>query len=189
MKKIFGKNNAPEDQNNENTNIQSSEKEEKTKRISASILLQNDQAILEQLDVLNKKIDSIDKNNKKFMMTASMNKNEALEKKNASMKMSMITMLDQLYILLDSIYEKVDNDSKNGISMTVNAINGTLYDAEIEEIQVSIGDEFDPNIHQCVETVSDGESVQDTISAVVKRGYRDLATGLLLRPADVIVNK
>lgn len=189
MKKFFRKNNVAEDQNNENTNVQSSEIEEKTKKISSSILLQNDQAILEQLDTLNKKIDSIDKNNKKFMMTASMNKNEVLEKKIASMKISMITMLDQLYILLDSIYEKVDDDSKNGVSMIVNAIKGTLYEAEIEEIPVSIGDEFDPNIHQCVETFSGGERAQDTVSAVVKRGYRDLSTGLILRPVDVIVNK
>lgn len=164
-------------------------KAEKNEAMSAAVLMQNDMAILEQLETLNKKVDAIDRNNKKFLMTASMNKNEELEKSVIAMKLGVIAILDQLDILVASLYVDADEKTKDGIEMTMKSIKNNLLNIGIEEIEVIIGEAFNPEIHKCLKTVNDDSYNADTINALIKRGYRDTSNKLIIRPAEVIVNK
>lgn len=174
------------DSDSETERMPKTGKEEAT---STAILIQNDMSILEQLDILNKKVDVIDRNNKKFLMTASMNKNEELEKTVSSMKLGVIAILDQLDILVASLYDEAGEKTKDGIEMMMESIKNNLLNIGIEEIEVIVGDAFNPEIHKCLETVNDNSYGTDTITDLVKRGYKDTRNKLIIRPAEVVVNK
>lgn len=65
--RVFGKNKVE----TEETEIR------EAKKITPLQLFQNDELILEKIELLQQKIDGIDKNNKKFLMAANMNDGRA----------------------------------------------------------------------------------------------------------------
>ena len=73
--------------------------------------------------------------------------------------------------------------------MMMESIKNNLLNIGIEEIEVIVGDAFNPEIHKCLETVNDNSYGTDTITDLVKRGYRDTRNKLIIRPAEVVVNK
>jgi molecular chaperone GrpE len=163
--------------------------EKMDKMTSIGLLLQNDNTILEQLAELSKKVDAVDRNNKKFLMTASMNKTDELEKRIISMKTSAISILDQVDTLINAIYSDAEDSMKIGIEMFLKGLKENMAGIGLKEIIVNIGDAFDSNIHECVESSSDLRYKSDVIISLIKRGYKDAGNGLVIRPAGVVVNK
>ncbi len=87
------------------------------------------------------------------------------------------------------IYENLEkageNPDKEGINQIVSQFRKILDEYEIKEIAVAGGD-FDPCLHEAVETIDDsGQSGK--IIAVLQKGY--LIKGRLLKPAKVKVAK
>lgn len=74
---------------------------------------------------------------------------------------------------------------KKGISMVLESLQVALKEEGIEEI-ASVGEPFDPNLHQAVQTIPAGEEVKsDTIVEVLQKGYK--LNDRVLRASMVIV--
>ncbi len=93
--------------------------------------------------------------------------------------------------ILDSIewinkYMKVfTNDSvENTVNASMKVVNKELSTINISTIGV-VGELFDENIHNCIDTIADENREQYEIFEVVKKGY--MFKGQVLRTAQVIV--
>lgn len=74
---------------------------------------------------------------------------------------------------------------KKGISMVLESLNHALKEEGIEEIP-AMGEAFDPNLHQAVQSVPAAEGVQaDTIVEVLQKGYK--LQDRVLRASMVVV--
>lgn len=74
---------------------------------------------------------------------------------------------------------------KKGISMVLESLNVALKEEGIEEIP-AMGEAFDPNLHQAVQTIPASDDVPaDTIVEVLQKGYK--LQDRVLRPTMVIV--
>lgn len=76
---------------------------------------------------------------------------------------------------------------KKGLEMVMNTFRTALKSEGIEEIN-PVGESFDPNFHQAVQTVpaEDGQGA-DTVVNVLQKGY--ILKDRVLRPAMVIVSQ
>lgn len=69
-------------------------------------------------------------------------------------------------------WKSVDENWRKGIEMIYNQLLEILKDNNVEEIK-SLGETFDPKIHECVETVEiEDEKDDDKILEVIQKGYR-----------------
>lgn len=161
----------------------------------AAVFLQNlgknDEEILLRLEVLQQKLDSMDKANKKFLMAATMNdgRSEALEKENLTLKKGIISLLDQFDVLIQAIYSSDADSLKGGLASSYDEITRIIAGLGLEEIPVESGAAFNSNEQECVETVHLEGKEDDTVADYLQRGYRDINTGNILRYAKVTVNK
>lgn len=74
---------------------------------------------------------------------------------------------------------------KKGISMVHESLLNALKEEGIEEIP-AVGEAFDPNLHQAVQTVPAGDGVEsDTIVEVLQKGYK--LQDRVLRASMVVV--
>ncbi|QFJ54339.1 nucleotide exchange factor GrpE [Pseudobutyrivibrio xylanivorans] len=155
---------------------------------SEKLILQNNE-ILNQLQDISNKIDTLDKSNKKFLMSASINKTEYLEQRIKNIKNGIIGILDNVDILALQM-KSIDNENiQAGIDMVLGELKKEIHSVEIKEIEVKTGDKFDPDFHNCIETYFDDNYQEDTILSVRKKGYLDLDNNLVIRTAEVVVNK
>lgn len=74
---------------------------------------------------------------------------------------------------------------KKGIELTLSSLNSALKNSNVTEIDAE-GKEFDPNIHQAIQTVpADDDHPANTVVNVLQKGY--LLKDRVLRPSMVIV--
>lgn len=74
---------------------------------------------------------------------------------------------------------------KKGVSMVLEGLVHALKEVGVEEIK-ALGETFDPNLHQAIQTVPSDETHQpDTIVEVFQKGY--ILQDRVLRPSMVIV--
>lgn len=154
------------------------------------------------ISVFETKLDSLEKINKRCMMSVEFIKDsievnnklqdklkkELQEKEESNEKIikKMILILDQV----DNIYryatqsenEKLINNFDNAFKN----IRRDLREIGVEEIPTT-GELFDHEIHQCVETVEASCREQYEIVNTVKKGYK--YNGKVIRPAHVIATK
>lgn len=149
-------------------------------------LLQHDREILLKLDDIIQKVDTIDRSNKKFLMTALQNdgNEEKRENENYRLKMGIISLLDEIENVLLSCRGNVEEDIQYGLDIIEKNILQITNGMQIEEIPAKAGDEFDPELHKC--EFSEDEP-QGVISEVIKKGYRDIKDDKVLRYALVAV--
>jgi molecular chaperone GrpE len=91
---------------------------------------------------------------------------------------------------VESIFPLVDNFemalSQDEVSKEIETFSGLLTSV-LESLQVqevgSVGDDFDPKIHEAVEHAGEGDTQK--VQAVLRKGY--LFQGNLIRPAMVKV--
>lgn len=83
-------------------------------------------------------------------------------------------------------WEKVEKNWRMGVEYIHQQLLKVLSENGVEEIGVKEGDQFDPNIHQSVETIPTEDATQDhTIAKILQKGYKTAAG--ILRPARVNV--
>ena len=159
-------------------------------------LLQCDVAILEGLQTLcdkvcemDNKLNTIDRNNKKFLMSAAVQKTELLEKQIADQKMNSIYLLDQIDVLVKAIQASKAEDLKQGLVSYRHRVLEIVASLGLEEIEVKRGMEFNSKEHDCKDVVHVKGYENDIIIDLLKRGYKDRTTGAILRYAHVTVNK
>ena len=73
-----------------------------------------------------------------------------------------------------------------GFEMIRDMLYGVLEGEGVTRVDIKVGDLFDPNLAQAVETTADPEKPDHVIVKVAKKGYR--FKDRLLRPAMVVIN-
>lgn len=82
-------------------------------------------------------------------------------------------------------WEKVDAGWRTGIEYIYNQMQNTFAEFGVSAVGI-LGEKFDPNIHESIETVSTDEENKDhTIATVIQKGYK--FNDRVLRPARVNV--
>ena len=101
---------------------------------------------------------------------------------------SLATWLNSLGVKVKEVKEKSDSLSQlfEGIELTEKQIISTFERFKIEQIK-SLGEQFDPNIHQAMFEVEKDDQEAGTVAEVVQEGYK--IGDRLLRPALVGVVK
>ncbi len=80
--------------------------------------------------------------------------------------------------------ECTDETYKKGVEMTYNQLHKAFEKLGIEEIN-PMGQEFDPNLHNAIRQVEDGDFEENTVCEVYQKGYK--LGDRLVRPAVVAV--
>lgn len=80
-----------------------------------------------------------------------------------------LPVMDNLERALNA--ECSDENYKNGVKMIYDSFMETLKGLGVEEIQ-SDGAVFDPNLHQAVQRVSDGDAESGTVVQTFAKGYK-----------------
>lgn len=161
------------------------------KKITPLQLFQNDVLILEKIELLQQKIDGMDKNNKKFLMAATINDGRTEQLKNdiVDMKLGIIGLLDQIDVLMTAVLSSEADDLKKGLNSYYGKVVEIASGLGLEVINVTENIKFDSNEMECAEAVHLEEYEDDTVVALLQRGYRDVSSGNILRYAKVSVNK
>lgn len=107
------------------------------------------------------------------------------------MILKILLILDNFEIIENKLPEVLKKDENiKGILQIKNQLLDFLKSYGVEEIK-SVGEKFDPNLHEVVEEVAENGSPQAKESGViadeVQKGYK--INGRLLRPAKVKINK
>ena len=99
--------------------------------------------------------------------------------------LEMLPILDSLERCLAAHYPTVE-DFRTGASLIHKQFIEALHRAEVEEVELRIGDPFDPQQAEALTTTSHLGLPDGAVASVFERGYRLRRD--LLRPARVIVN-
>ncbi|MCM8761431.1 MAG: nucleotide exchange factor GrpE [Candidatus Omnitrophica bacterium] len=106
---------------------------------------------------------------------------------NESLIMEFLPIIDNLETAEKHIAEAKDFKSvREGVDMIQLQIQKFLKDIGIEKIK-TVGEKFDPHLHEAVETEEAKDKEEDVIVAELKPGYK--LNGKLLRPAMVRIVK
>ncbi len=96
---------------------------------------------------------------------------------------SMAYFVESLFPLVDNFEIALSQDEVNKEIETFSGLLTSLLESlQVEEVG-SVGDDFDPSIHEAVEHSGEGETQK--VEAVLRKGY--LFQGNLIRPAMVKV--
>ena len=100
---------------------------------------------------------------------------------------SLLPVLDNFDRALQSV-ERTDQSAPylQGVEMIYQQLEDVLKQQGLEEIK-SLGEPFDPHLHEAVKTEETDRYPEDTILEVILKGY--LFRGKLLRPAVVKVSR
>jgi len=85
--------------------------------------------------------------------------------------------------------ETDDNNLKNflyGFKMIKDMMFNALKDEGVTLIESKVGDDFDPNIHEAMDTDYNQEKPENSILKIVKKGYK--FKDRILRPTMVVIN-
>lgn len=100
----------------------------------------------------------------------------------------LLPVLDNLDLALDHAKGlEACADFIIGVEMTRKVFLDMLERHGLSQIQGAKGSEFDPNIHEAVGMIQDGDLPNGVVVHLIQRGYS--LKGRLLRPAKVMVNK
>jgi len=117
----------------------------------------------------------------------------AVREKEEVRRYALSSFLEEFTSILDNLYLGMDAASKHpetkgmvdGFSMVLQQMTGLLNQHGLEEV-IPDGEEFDPNLHDCLSQQPSEEYSEGTILQVIRRGYK--LNGRLLRPAAVVVS-
>ena len=98
----------------------------------------------------------------------------------------LIVVLDSFDLALVSLGEEGEEKKQKGLYLIRQQLEDILKQQGLERVVVSVGKEFDPNLHDAVASV-ESDKPSGTITEEVERGY--LLNGKLIRPARVKVAK
>ncbi|MBI5358099.1 nucleotide exchange factor GrpE [Candidatus Amesbacteria bacterium] len=105
--------------------------------------------------------------------------------KHEVMKFANLNLISKLLPSLDILEMSALHSQDAGVKMAVKQFQDVLLSEQLEAIIPNIGDTFDPNIHDCLETITGEE--ENTLAEIVAKGYK--IGDVILRPAKVKVYK
>lgn len=171
-----------------NNDKKNSEKERKDEKVTLA---------KEEYDALKAKADERDAFNDKLVRAHAefenvrkrleKEKNDFVKYANEALVFEFLPIIDNLEIAEKHINEAKDFDAvREGVDMIQMQIQEFLKDIGLERIK-TVGEKFDPHLHEPVETEESKDREDGLIVAELKPGYR--FNGKLLRPASVKIIK
>lgn len=113
---------------------------------------------------------------------------EKLKYANQQIILDFLVIIDNLEMALAHIKECEETKAlKEGVELTLKQFKDTLAKYGAKEIDVKIGDEFDPNLHDALMLDADKNLSNNTITLVMQKGYT--LHDRVIRPTKVRVNK
>ncbi|MEK7504194.1 MAG: nucleotide exchange factor GrpE [Patescibacteria group bacterium] len=98
-------------------------------------------------------------------------------------KFASINLITRLLPTLDILELAATHSKDSGIIMAVKQFQDVLRDEGLQAIEPKIGDQFNHEVHDCLETLPG--DLDKTIAEVVYKGYK--IEDVVLRPAKVKV--
>ncbi|MFA6250000.1 MAG: nucleotide exchange factor GrpE [Candidatus Shapirobacteria bacterium] len=98
--------------------------------------------------------------------------------------LASVSIISKMIEVLDDLLLAHTHLEDQGLQMTINKFLSVLKSEGLEEINVKVGDQFDPLTMECVEAAS-GE--KDMVMTVKRKGYS--LNSQCLRPAQVVVGR
>lgn len=113
--------------------------------------------------------EKIDENEKKFKSNLEEAKKYAIEDK----ALDLIDIISKFSVAVNHPVDdpKIANWLQ-GFKMYLTMFNSLLKDLHVEQIVVNVGQEFDPAIMQCFETVKDESKPNNTVIEILEPGYK-----------------
>lgn len=107
---------------------------------------------------------------------------------NEEMVLRILPILDNLYLAEKEIPDDFTNHEwVKGLLQIKNQALEFFKAHKVSEIEAKAGDNFDPNIHEAIGTVEEGDMEPGKIIEIAKRGYK--LDDKVIRPAIVKVSK
>lgn len=102
--------------------------------------------------------------------------------------LSKLVIISRLLPVFDMITDAQKHSGDQGLGIALKVLSDTLKDEGIVEIVVNEGDDFNPDLHEAIDTISDSEKKDGTIAEVTMKGYK-FTTGPVIRHSKVKVYK
>jgi len=124
---------------------------------------------------------------------ANAKKNFTDEKANAKER-AVVNLVEDILPVLDSFqmakadkasWEAVDKQWRDGLIQIANQLEQALKKHGVVEIAPEAGDQFDPKLHNSVDTVVDEDEPDNTVAQLEARGFQ--LDDRIIRSADVVV--
>jgi molecular chaperone GrpE len=96
----------------------------------------------------------------------------------------LLPVMDNLERAVGALAEHGE-EATSGVEMVRAQLESVLAGAGIEALPASVGEPFDPTVHEAIARQPTGEFPEGALTEVVQKGYRD-ADGVV-RPARVVV--
>jgi molecular chaperone GrpE len=102
-------------------------------------------------------------------------------------KIASITLVDKLLPVLDMLKDAQKHLKDSGIEIVISEFEAVLNEEGVVKINTKKGDDFDENLHEVVEVISNKKS-EGKILEIVLEGWR-IKNGPVIRPTKVKVGK
>lgn len=99
--------------------------------------------------------------------------------------LEILSIVDNFDLTIKNL-AKDDNEYLKGINIIYDQLNSLLNKHNCYSFE-SINKEFDPNLHEAVETINDDTKENNIIVEEMQKGYK--LNDIVLRPAKVIINQ
>ncbi|MGE4318326.1 MAG: nucleotide exchange factor GrpE [Deferribacterales bacterium] len=111
------------------------------------------------------------------------------------LKYSNLNLISALFPVMDNFETALDHISgdnplealKEGVNLTLKQMRETLEKYGLQEIELNIGDDFNPLYHEALMVDCDDSYENNTVLMVLQKGYT--LYGRVVRPSKVKVNK
>ncbi len=107
------------------------------------------------------------------------------EEKEEVVKFANLVLVSQLLPIMDNLEMLWKHNSDEGVKLVIKGFSEVLENSGVEEIKVSQGDLFDPNMMEAVEMHKPLVQGEKVVREVLQKGYK--LNGKLIRPARVNV--
>lgn len=113
---------------------------------------------------------------------------EAIQYANFSLLSTLLPVIDNFEMGLKAAQNEGENSIiYQGMAMVQKQLRDFLSENRVEVIEVSEGDDFDPNLHEAIKQEVSDTVAEGKIIYAMRSGYR--LQDRLLRPANVVVSK
>lgn len=117
-------------------------------------------------------------------------KKRMLREKEEYIKFANESLIKDMLPVIDSLEKAIThaNDEKliEGIKLTLYSLTTVLKKAGLEQIDILLGDTFDPNYHEAISRIKTDMQGPGRIVKELQKGY--LLNGRLIRPSMVVVS-
>ena len=113
---------------------------------------------------------------------------DKLKYSNQNLIAGLFPVMDNFETALDHINPENPAESlKEGVELTLKQMREVLEKNGLEEIELNIGEEFNPLFHEALMVEASDEYDNNTVLMVLQKGYK--LHGRVVRPSKVKVNK